>query len=104
SPDSRDRRTRPSILIELHADVRQAPFARAVRSILVDTSTDLRAQALANNVRRVDAILFTHSHADHVLGIDDIRAFNRLQQTAISCYASPDTESDLRRMFDYIFT
>jgi phosphoribosyl 1,2-cyclic phosphate phosphodiesterase len=104
STDSRDRRTRPSILIELQADGRQAPLARAVRSILIDTSTDLRAQALANNVRRVDAILFTHSHADHVLGIDDIRAFNRLQQTPIGCYASADTQSELRRMFEYIFT
>src|SRR5436309_8325166 len=104
STDPRDRRTRPSILIELQEKGSQPPFARAVRSILVDTSTDLRAQALANNVRRVDAILFTHSHADHVLGLDETRAFNRLQQTAIACYASADTESELRRMFEYIFT
>ena len=47
-------------------------FAGTVRSILVDTSTDLRMQALANNVRRVDAILFTHTHADHVFGIDEV--------------------------------
>jgi phosphoribosyl 1,2-cyclic phosphate phosphodiesterase len=103
SSDPRDRRTRASILIELRTDRGQAPFARAVRSILIDTSTDLRAQALANNVRRVDAILFTHSHADHVLGIDDIRAFNRIQQAPISCYASADTQAELRRMFEYIF-
>jgi phosphoribosyl 1,2-cyclic phosphate phosphodiesterase len=104
STDPHDRRTRPSILMELRESSVHAPLARAVRSILVDTSTDLRAQALANNVRRVDAILFTHSHADHVLGIDETRAFNRLQHTAISCYASADTEFDLRRMFDYIFS
>ena len=104
STDPRDRRTRPSILIELQAGgPQQPPFAQAVRSILVDTSTDLRAQALANNVRRVDAILFTHSHADHVLGLDETRAFNRIQQTTIGCYASAETESDLRRMFSYIF-
>jgi phosphoribosyl 1,2-cyclic phosphate phosphodiesterase len=104
SPDPRDRRTRASILIELQTSDRQPPFARAVRSILVDTSTDLRAQALANNVRRVDAILFTHSHADHILGIDETRAFNRIQQTSIGCYASAETEAYLRRMFEYIFT
>ena len=56
----------------------------AVRSILVDTSTDLRAQALANDVRRVDAILFTHSHADHVLGLDEVRRFNQMQRTPIA--------------------
>ena len=64
---------------------------RAVRSILVDTSTDLRAQALANDVRRVDAILFTHSHADHVFGLDDVRRFNQMQKAAIPCFADADT-------------
>src|ERR1700730_2099658 len=86
STDPRDRRTRPSILIELQTNGPQPPFARAVRSILVDTSTDLRAQALAHNVRRVDAILFTNSHADHVLGLDDVRRYNALQRGAIPCY------------------
>ena len=62
--------------------------AGAVRSILIDTSTDLRTQALANGVRRVDAILFTHTHADHVFGIDDVRRFNQMQQGPIACYAS----------------
>ena len=104
STDPRDRRTRPSILIELQTEGLQAPFAQAVRSILVDTSTDLRAQALANNVRRVDAILFTHSHADHIFGLDETRAFNRVQAKTIGCYASAETESDLRRIFQYIFT
>src|SRR6266480_2255245 len=83
STDPRDRRTRPSILIELQPAGPQPLFARAVRSILVDTSTDLRAQALAQNVRRVDAILFTHSHADHVLGLDDVRRYNQMQHAAI---------------------
>ena len=85
STDPRDRRTRPSILIEIVRPRRRpiAPFAGAVRSILVDTSTDLRMQALANDVRRVDAILFTHSHADHVFGLDDVRRFNQMQKSAI---------------------
>jgi phosphoribosyl 1,2-cyclic phosphate phosphodiesterase len=103
SKDSRDRRTRPSILVELRSDGPQPRFARAVRSILVDTSTDLRAQALANDVRRVDAILFTHGHADHVMGIDETRRYNELQQTPIGCYANAGTVALLRRMFSYIF-
>ncbi|HVH28793.1 MAG TPA: MBL fold metallo-hydrolase [Vicinamibacterales bacterium] len=102
STDPRDRRTRPSILIELqHAA--QSAWAGEVRSILVDTSTDLRAQALARDVRRVDAILFTHLHADHVLGLDETRRFNQMQKSAIPCYADPITADGLRRMFAYIF-
>ena len=78
-------------------------LAGAVRSILVDTSTDLRTQALANDLRRVDAILFTHTHADHVFGIDDVRRFNQMQQAAIPCFADAATVASLRRMFAYIF-
>src|SRR5712691_1144662 len=86
STDPRDRRTRPSILIQLQTDTPQPPLAMAVRSILVDTSTDLRAQALANDVRRVDAILFTHGHADHVLGLDEVRRYNAMQRSPMACY------------------
>ena len=117
SSDPRDRRTRPSILIQIQpappdpqalqdaggAPSKQAAFADAVRTILVDTSTDLRTQALANDVRRVDAILFTHSHADHVFGLDDVRRFNQIQKAAIPCYADADTVASLRRMFAYVF-
>jgi phosphoribosyl 1,2-cyclic phosphate phosphodiesterase len=119
SSDPRDRRMRPSILIEIlpgpadplarrdadgaaAADAR-GPFASAVRSILVDTSTDLRAQALAYDVRRVDAILFTHGHADHVFGLDDVRRYNQMQQASIACYADAETLAALRRMFAYVF-
>jgi phosphoribosyl 1,2-cyclic phosphate phosphodiesterase len=102
SSDPRDRRTRPSILIELDGPA-PSPFAAGVRSILVDTSTDLRAQALANDVRRVDAILFTHSHADHVFGLDDVRRYNQMQKGSISCYADAGTLADLRRVFAYVF-
>src|SRR5262245_7770272 len=107
STDPRDRRTRPSILIELDDDRGDAapvpPFARAVRSILVDTSTDLRTQALVNNVSRVDAILFTHTHADHIFGLDDVRRFNQMQRSAIPCFGDAQTLADLRRIFAYIF-
>ena len=109
SPDPRDRRTRPSILIDVRPDpqdpasIHASAFAGDVRSILVDTSTDLRMQALANDVRRVDAILFTHTHADHVFGIDDVRRFNQMQKTAIPCFADAGTIASLRKMFSYIF-
>jgi phosphoribosyl 1,2-cyclic phosphate phosphodiesterase len=121
SLDLRDRRTRPSILIQIEAPPAgpQAPpslagqderrsaarsaVARAVRHILVDTSPDLRAQALANRVTRVDAILFTHSHADHVLGLDEVRRYNILQREPISCFGDARTLADLRQTFGYIF-
>src|SRR5947208_5697009 len=92
SSDPRDRRTRPSILIEVNGT-----------SILVDTSTDLRMQALAHDIRRVDAILFTHSHADHVFGLDDVRRYNQMQRTPIPCYADEETLGNLQRMFAYVF-
>jgi phosphoribosyl 1,2-cyclic phosphate phosphodiesterase len=103
STDPRDKRTRPSILIELPADPHGSPSAAAVRTVLVDTSTDLRTQALANDVRRVDAILFTHHHADHVFGLDDVRRFNQMQRTSIPCFGSDATLGTLREMFSYIF-
>jgi phosphoribosyl 1,2-cyclic phosphodiesterase len=77
--------------------------AGAVRHVLVDTSTDLRAQALAHDVRRVDAILFTHGHADHVFGIDEVRRFNHLQRSPIPIMASPGALADIRQTFAYIF-
>jgi phosphoribosyl 1,2-cyclic phosphate phosphodiesterase len=103
STDPRDRRSRPSILIEATDETPASSAAADVRSILVDTSPDLRTQALAQDVRRVDAILFTHSHADHVFGLDDVRRFNKLQRAAIPCFADAATIADLRRVFAYIF-
>lgn len=108
SPDPRDRRTRPSVLIELSDDSRVAgasasPLASGVCNILIDTSTDLRAQALAHGVSRVDAILYTHSHADHIFGLDEIRRFNVMQGAAMPCFADERTATDLRRTFAYIF-
>ena len=109
SADPRDRRTRPSVLIEVladwdEADVRRASrVANAVRYVLVDTSTDLRAQALAHGVARIDAILFTHSHADHVLGLDEVRRFNVLQRGSVSAFGDERTLADIRRTFAYVF-
>ncbi|MSO55375.1 MAG: MBL fold metallo-hydrolase [Acidobacteria bacterium] len=93
STDPRDRRSRASILLQ-GADG---------QSVLVDTTPDLRSQALAHNVRRVDAIVYTHSHADHVMGLDDVRRFNVLQRSAIPCYGDERTLADLRRIYSYIF-
>ena len=73
STDPRDNRTRPSILVDCADGLR----------ILIDTTPDLRAQALRHDVRRVDAILFTHAHADHVMGLDDVRRFNMLAKASV---------------------
>ena len=80
SDDQRDKRTRASLLIRHHN-----------HNILVDTSTDLRRQALQNAITGVDAVLFTHSHADHVNGIDDLRGFYFLHKKIIPCFASAST-------------
>lgn len=93
STDPRDRRLRPSIYLDVPGRV----------SILVDTATDLRQQALTFGVTRVDAILFTHGHADHVMGLDEIRRFNAVQGGSIPCYASADTWGTLKRSFYYVF-
>ena len=97
SSDPRDRRTRPSILLEVDSTV------GGVRTVLVDTATDLREQALTHRISRVDAILFTHRHADHSLGLDEVRRFNMIQKAAIPCYGDERTLDDLRRTFSYIF-
>jgi phosphoribosyl 1,2-cyclic phosphate phosphodiesterase len=70
---------------------------------LIDTSTDFRAQALRENISHVDAILYTHSHADHILGLDDIRPYNFWQKGAIPVYGRPEVLSHIRRAFPYIF-
>ena len=110
SADPRDRRTRPSILIELPESgsdpMNQAPARRAasaVRCLLVDTSPDLRAQALTNGMTRVDAILFTHGHADHVMGLDEVRRYNSMQKSAIPCFGDEETLGEIRGIFGYAF-
>jgi phosphoribosyl 1,2-cyclic phosphate phosphodiesterase len=74
------------------------------KGILVDTSTDLRHQALKFKVARVDAVLYTHSHADHIHGIDELRSYNALQKTEIPCYGSAQTMNYLQGAFRYIFS
>lgn len=98
STDPRDRRWRPSLLVQGASGADGAG-----RSILIDTATDLREQALRFRVERVDAILFTHSHADHVMGLDDVRRYNMIQRAAIPIYGDCHTLAQIRRMFAYIF-
>lgn len=73
------------------------------RTLLIDTSPDLRRQCLTFGVERVDAVLYTHAHADHILGLDDLRPYNFLQDADIPCYGSPHTLAALRSTFPYVF-
>ena len=90
SNDPRDKRFRTSSLLSF-----------AGKNVLIDTTPDLRMQALNNKIAKLDAILFTHSHADHIFGLDDIRRFCLLQKAAIPCYARGKCAADIRRVFDY---
>lgn len=92
SDDPRDKRSRASLLVR-YSD----------RTVLVDTSTDLREQALRQHIRRIDAVLFTHAHADHVNGIDDLRGFHFIHKEIIPCFASRETLQTLQNGFSYIF-
>jgi len=93
STDLRDRRLRPSIYVEVPG--------RA--SLLVDTTPDFRQQALTHGIRRIDAVLFTHAHADHILGFDELRRFNTLQGGPVPCYANGFSLDILKRTFYYVF-
>ncbi len=92
SADPRDRRLRPSVLIEYDG-----------RVVLIDTTPDFRQQMLREKVGRLDAILYTHSHADHILGLDDVRPFNFYQQGTIPIFAAGETLEVIERVFSYIF-
>ncbi len=93
STDPRDRRLRPSIYVDVPGRAH----------ILVDTAIDLRQQMLAHDITRVDAVLFTHAHADHILGLDDVRRFNEIQGGPIPCYANADAWRAIRQTFYYLF-
>ena len=92
STDPRDNRTRPSVLL-----------SRAGRNVVIDTTPDFRFQALRAGLDRLDAVVFTHGHADHILGFDDIRPFNLRQKSYLPVYGSAETLAILQRTFAYAF-
>ena len=92
SADSRDQRLRPAIAISFNG-----------RSVLIDTPPDFRTQALRAPLNRVDAVLYTHAHADHIMGLDDLRPFNFKHHARIPIYGAADTIDTIRRVFHYIF-
>ena len=92
SLNEKDKRFRSSILVQ-----------SAHTSLVVDTTPDFRSQMLRENVRKLDAILFTHPHKDHVAGLDDIKAYNFFQQKPMDVFANSLTQNELRREFPYIF-
>ena len=93
STDPHDRRTRPSVMVEYAGKV-----------VLIDTTPDFYAQAIRERIKGVDAVLYTHTHADHILGIDDLRPLSyRHKPDKLPLYARPDAAAFLRKMFSYIF-
>jgi phosphoribosyl 1,2-cyclic phosphate phosphodiesterase len=92
STDPRNRRTRPSIRLEFNG-----------RIVLIDTGPDFHAQALREKIRRVDAVLYTHSHADHVMGFDDLRPLTFHTKGNLPVYADDSTAKNIERIFEYTF-
>ena len=92
STDPRNRRTRPSILLEYNSHI-----------VLVDTGPDYHAQALREGIRHVDAVLYTHGHADHVMGFDDLRPLSFRLPGNLPVYADDETAKNLERIFEYTF-
>jgi len=92
SNDTRDKRLRTSALIEHEGT-----------TIAIDAGPDFRQQMLAANVKRLDAILITHEHRDHIAGLDDVRAFNWVQQKPMDIWAEPRVQESLRKEFAYVF-
>lgn len=92
SSDNRDRRTRPSILLEYGG-----------HAVLIDSTPDFREQALREKIRRLDAVLYTHGHADHILGLDDLRPLTFKREHKLPLYADDHTAKIIERMFAYVF-
>ena len=93
SKDPKNHRLRASIYVEI-----------GKKNFMIDTSTDLRQQTLKNKIKRVDAVLYTHPHADHISGIDELRAFNFMQKTRMPIFAHSWTAEELPLRYPYIFS
>jgi phosphoribosyl 1,2-cyclic phosphate phosphodiesterase len=92
SSDPHDKRTRPSIFVRMGEE-----------RIIVDTAPELRLQCVDNGIDRIDAVLFTHHHADHISGLDDVRRFNWIMARPVRCYGTERTLAGVRQMFRYVF-
>lgn len=92
STDPRDKRLRPSVMVRW-----------ADHCVLIDTGPDFREQALRHKIRHVDAVFYTHAHADHILGLDDLRPLSFLREGKIPLYAEEATAQVLERVYDYTF-
>ena len=92
SDNPKNKRTRCSLFVETMG-----------KKILIDTSPDLRIQAFRHDITRIDAVLYTHSHADHTHGIDELRTYNFINKMVIPCYGDPQTVSNITSNFKYIF-
>jgi phosphoribosyl 1,2-cyclic phosphate phosphodiesterase len=100
SPDPKNRRTRPSIVVSVpNGDGGDG----AGRNLLVDTTPEMRLQMLASDIRRVEGVLVTHTHADHIFGMDDIRQINFRYDILMPVYGTTDTLDRLASVFDYCF-
>jgi phosphoribosyl 1,2-cyclic phosphate phosphodiesterase len=96
APDPRNRRTRPSILISWND-------SQDTHNVLIDTGPDFHAQAIREHIRRLDAVLYTHGHADHILGMDDLRPLSFHAATTLPLYADDPTAATIERVFSYTF-
>ncbi len=102
SANPRDRRLRPSVLLQWNA-----PATDIARAVVIDTGPDFRAQALRTRIKHIDAVLYTHSHADHILGLDDLRPLTFASVRAsghLPLYASTETAAVLEHVFHYHFS
>ena len=92
STDPHDKRTRPSVMLEFDG-----------RVVVIDTTPDFRTQAMREEIQRLDAVLYTHDHVDHLMGLDDVRPFYFRQRVPIPIYADSRTMDSIRRIFTFIF-
>src|SRR5688572_4187393 len=92
SPDPRDKRTRPSVVISY-----------GTTRVLIDTTPELRLQCVANGVDAIDAVVYTHAHADHIFGLDDVRRFNAIRNGPLDVWAEAPTHAMLQKCFGYAF-
>ncbi len=103
SRNPKDKRLRVSIFIETDITLNNQKVLNKPLRILIDTSPDFRQQMLLNNITDIDAILYTHYHIDHIMGLDDIRQINQLQKKYVEIYANLETAQKIKQTFSYIF-